>query len=88
MITKLSVSNRFRTALTSVEFLLTDSSGHYLGNDNGRFTTNAAGEILVDGHQEPGMTVVPVRSGQTGYLLDDSPQHVLIKSGETAHLQF
>ncbi len=35
--------------LSGVEFLLTDSSGHYLGNDNGRFTTNAAGEILVDG---------------------------------------
>ena len=67
---------------------MTDSSGHYLGNDNGRFTTNAAGEILVDG-LEPGMTVIAreVRA-KTGYLLDDSPQHALIKSGETAHLQF
>ena len=67
---------------------MTDSSGNYLGNDNGRFTTNAAGEILVDG-LEPGMTVIAreVRA-KTGYLLDDSPQHALIKSGETAHLQF
>ena len=67
---------------------MTDSSGHYLGNDNGRFTTNAAGEILVDG-LEPGMTVIAreVRA-KTGYLLDDSPQHALIKSGETAHLQY
>ena len=87
LITKLSDDNKHEP-LSGVEFLLTDSSGHYLGNDNGRFTTNAAGEILVDG-LEPGMTVIAreVRA-KTGYLLDDSPQHALIKSGETAHLQF
>lgn len=87
LITKLSDDSKHKP-LSGVEFLLTDSSGHYLGNDNGRFTTNAAGEILVDG-LEPGMTVIAreVRA-KTGYLLDDSPQHALIKSGETAHLQF
>ena len=87
LITKLSDDSKHEP-LSGVEFLLTDSSGNYLGNDNGRFTTNAAGEILVDG-LEPGMTVIAreVR-GKTGYLLDDSPQHALIKSGETAHLQF
>ena len=87
LITKLSDDSK-REPLSGVEFLLTDSSGNYLGNDNGRFTTNAAGEILVDG-LEPGMTVVAreIRA-KTGYLLDDSPQHALIKSGETAHLQF
>ena len=87
LITKLSDDSKHEP-LSGVEFLLTDSSGHYLGNDNGHFTTNAAGEILVDG-LEPGMTVIAreVRA-KTGYLLDDSPQHALIKSGETAHLQF
>ena len=87
LITKLSDDSKHEP-LSGVEFLLTDSSGNYLGNDNGRFTTNAAGEILVDG-LEPGMTVIAreVRA-KTGYLLDDSPQHTLIKSGETAHLQF
>ena len=87
LITKLSDDSKHEP-LSGVEFLLTDSSGNYLGNDNGRFTTNAAGEILVDG-LEPGMTVIAreVRA-KTGYLLDHSPQHALIKSGETAHLQF
>ena len=87
LITKLSDDSKHEP-LSGVEFLLTDSSGNYLGNDNGRFATNAAGEILVDG-LEPGMTVIAreVRA-KTGYLLDDSPQHALIKSGETAHLQF
>ena len=87
LITKLSDDSKHEP-LSGVEFLLTDSSGNYLGNDNGRFTTNAAGEILVDG-LEPGMTVIAreVRA-KTGYLMDNSPQHALIKSGETAHLQF
>ena len=87
LITKLSDDSKHEP-LSGVEFLLTDSSGNYLGNDNGRFTTNAAGEILVDG-LEPGMTVIAreIRA-KTGYLLDGSPQHALIKSGETAHLQF
>ena len=87
LITKLSDDSKHEP-LSDVEFLLTDSSGNYLGNDNGYFTTNAAGEILVDG-LEPGMTVIAreVRA-KSGYLLDDSPQHALIKSGETAHLQF
>ena len=87
LITKLSDDSKHEP-LSGVEFLLTDSSGNYLGNDNGRFATNAAGEILVDG-LEPGMTVIAreVRA-KTGYLLDDSPQHAFIKSGETAHLQF
>ena len=72
LITKLSDDSKHEP-LSGVEFLLTDSSGNYLGNDNGRFTTNAAGEILVDG-LEPGMTVIAreVRA-KTGYLLDDSP---------------
>ena len=87
LITKLSNDSKHEP-LSGVEFLLTDSSGNYLGNDNGRFATNAAGEILVDG-LEPGMTVIAreVRA-KTGYLMDNSPQHALIKSGETAHLQF
>ena len=87
LITKLSDDSKHEP-LSGVEFLLTDSSGNYLGNDNGRFTTNAAGEILVSG-LEPGMTVIAreIRA-KSGYLLDNSPQHALIKSGETAHLQF
>ena len=65
LITKLSDDNKHEP-LSGVEFLLTDSSGHYLGNDNGRFTTNAAGEILVDG-LEPGMTVI-AREVTANYL--------------------
>ena len=87
LITKLSDDSKHEP-LSGVEFLLTDSSGHYLGNDNGRFTTNAAGEILVDG-LEPGMTVIAreVRA-KTGYLLDDTPQTVKVKSNEVTTVEF
>ena len=67
---------------------MTDSAGNYLGNANGKFTTSSTGEILIDGIA-PGTTVVAreVRA-KKGYLLDDTPQSVLIKSGETARLEF
>ena len=87
LITKLSDDSKHEP-LSGVEFLLTDSSGNYLGNDNGRFTTNAAGEILADG-LEPGMTVIAkeVRA-KDGYILDDTPQSVKIKRNSVMTLEF
>ena len=87
LITKLSDDNQ-RSPIPNTDFLLTYSDGTFVGNDNGIYTTNAAGEILVDG-LEPGVTIIAreVRAA-AGFLLDESPQHIQIKSGETVHLQF
>ena len=87
LITKVSDDEK-HTPLTDVEFLLTDSSGNFIGTNNGRYVTNSAGEILVEG-LTPGTTVVAreVRA-KPGYLLDDSPQYALIRSGETVGLEF
>lgn len=87
LITKVS-DNEKHTPLSDVEFLLTDSSGNFIGTNNGRYVTNSAGEILVEG-LTPGTTVVAreVRA-KPGYLLDDSPQYALIRSGETVGLEF
>ena len=87
LITKVSDDEK-REPLSDVEFLLTDSSGNFIGTDNGRYVTNSAGEILVEG-LTPGTTVVAreVRA-KPGYLLDDSPQYALIRSGETVGLEF
>lgn len=87
LITKVSNDDKHEP-LSDVEFLVTDSAGNYLGNANGKYTTNSAGEILIDGIT-PGTTVV-VREirAKTGYLLDGTPQSALIKSGETARLEF
>ena len=86
-ITKVSDDEK-REPLSDVEFLLTDSSGNFIGTNNGRYVTNSAGEILVEG-LIPGTTVVAreVRA-KPGYLLDDSPQYALIRSGETVGLEF
>ena len=74
LITKVSDDEK-REPLSDVEFLLTDSSGNFIGTNNGRYVTNSAGEILVEG-LIPGTTVVAreVRA-KPGYLLDDSPQY-------------
>lgn len=87
LITKVSDDEK-HTPLSDVEFLLTDSSGNFIGTNNGRYVTNSAGEILVEG-LAPGTTVVAreVRA-KPGYLLDDSPQYALIRSGETVGLEF
>ena len=87
LITKVSDDEK-HTPLSDVEFLLTDSSGNFIGTNNGRYVTNSAGEILVEG-LTPGTTVVAreVRA-KSGYLLDDSPQYALIRSGETVGLEF
>ena len=78
LITKVSDDEK-REPLSDVEFLLTDSSGNFIGTNNGRYVTNSAGEILVEG-LIPGTTVVAreVRA-KPGYLLDDSPQYALIR---------
>ena len=87
LITKVSDDEK-HTPLSDVEFLLTDSSGNFIGTNNGRYVTNSAGEILVEG-LTPGTTVVAreVRA-KPGYLLDDSPKYALIRSGETVGLEF
>lgn len=87
LITKVSDDSKAEP-LSGVEFLVTDSSGNFIGTDNGRFTTNSAGEILIEG-LTPGTTmVVRETRSKPGYLLDGSPQHALIRSGQTVGLQF
>ena len=87
LITKVSDDEK-REPLSDVEFLLTDSSGNFIGTNNGRYVTNSAGEILVEG-LTPGTTVVAreVRA-KPGYLRDDRPRYALIRSGETVGLEF
>lgn len=74
--------------LSDVEFLITTSDGAVVGNANGKYVTDSAGSILID-NIDPGMTlVVKETRAKDGYLLDDTPQTVKIKSGETVTLEF
>jgi len=74
--------------LSDVEFLLTNSDGGLIGNSNGKFVTDSAGTIRVDG-LEPGMTVIAKETRtRSGYILDDTPQTIKIKANETMSLEF
>ena len=74
--------------ISDVEFFVTDSDGSVLGNANGRYVTDSAGTIRIDG-LTPGMTVIAkeVRA-KDGYILDDTPQSIKIKRNSVMTLEF
>jgi len=77
-----------REPLSDVEFMVTASDGSVIGNSNGRYVTDSAGTILIE-NLNPNMTVVVKEVRQKdGYVLDDTPQSIKIKSGETVSLEF
>ena len=74
--------------ISDVEFLITDSDGSVIGNANGKYVTDSAGTIRIDG-LTPGMTVIAreVRA-KDGYILDDTPQSIKIKRNAVMTLEF
>ncbi len=74
--------------LFGVAFKVVDGSGAAVGPDDGVYYTDKAGEIVLNGI-EPG-TTVKVREIKTveGFVLDGTPQDILIKGGEVQSLTF
>ncbi|RKI65345.1 hypothetical protein D7V91_14440 [bacterium 1xD42-67] len=74
--------------LSGVAFKVVDGNGGAVGPDDGIYYTDKAGEIVLEG-LEPG-TTVKVREIKTveGYVLDGTPQDILIKAGEAQQLTF
>ncbi len=74
--------------LSGVAFKVIDGAGAAVGPDDGLYYTDKAGEIVLEGI-EPG-TTVKVREVKTveGYVLDGTPQDILIKGGEVQTLTF
>ena len=74
--------------LSGVAFKVVDGSGAAVGPDDGVYYTDHAGEIVLDGI-EPGTTVI-AREIKTveGYVLDGTPQDILIKAGQVQQLTF
>ena len=74
--------------LSDVEFMVTTADGTVVGNANGKFITDSAGTILIEGIA-PGTTlVVKETRAKTGYELDDTPQTAKIQAGQTVTLEF
>ena len=74
--------------ISDVEFLITDSDGSVIGNANGKYVTDSAGTIRIDG-LTPGMTVIAKEvCAKDGYILDDTPQSIRIKRSSVMTLEF
>lgn len=74
--------------LSGVAFKVVDGNGGAVGPDDGVYYTDKAGEIVLEGI-EPGTTVI-AREIKTveGFVLDGTPQDILIKGGEVQQLTF
>lgn len=81
-----SVSNE---PVANTTFSVTYSDGSVIGNNNGLFTTDESGLILIDEPLTVGATVVvrEVNCPDT-HILDETPQMVRIKAGRTHTLYF
>ena len=74
--------------LEGVTFLITDSAGTPLGPSNGEYVTDRNGQIVLT-DLAPGTTII-ARETKTadGFVLDGTPQSILIKEGEGQYLTF
>ena len=82
------VSTSDNSPLSDVEFFVTTADGAVVGDANGKFVTDSAGSFLVEG-VEPGTTlVIKETRAKPGYLLDDTPQTVQVKEGQTVTVEF
>ena len=74
--------------ISDVEFLVTDSDGNLIGNSNGKFVTDSAGTFTIT-DIAPGTTlVIKETRAKAGYILDDTPQTVKVKSNEVVTVEF
>lgn len=82
------VSSADNSPLSDVEFFVTTSNGAVMGDANGKYVTDSAGVFLVEGI-DPGTTlVIRETRAKPGYLLDDTPQTVQVKEGQTVTVEF
>ena len=74
--------------LSDVEFFVTDSTGAVIGDANGKFWSNSAGEVLIEGIN-PGTTLIVTESkAKPGYVLSNVSQTAVIRAGQTVKLEF
>lgn len=86
LVKKVSASDN--SPLSDVEFFVTTADGAVVGDANGKFVTDSAGTFLVEG-VEPGTTlVIKETRAKPGYLLDNTPQTVQVKEGQTVTVEF
>ena len=66
---------------------VTTSDGTLVGNANGKYVTDSTGTILIE-NLDPNLTlVVKETRSKPNYILDDVPQAIKTKPGETVKLE-
>ena len=74
--------------IQGVAFLVTDSSGAVVGPNNGEYVTDKNGRIVIT-DLTPGVTITAKETKTaSGYVLDTTPQSILIKQGAAQTLTF
>lgn len=79
--------------LQGAEFRVTTSDGKYVDTENGSvsskglYTTDKEGQIIITG-LEPCTVVVTETKAPSGYVLDETPQAVVINANDTQTLYF
>lgn len=74
--------------ISDVEFFITDSDGSVIGNANGKFVTDSAGTFTITDIALGTTLIIKETRAKDGYLLDDTPQTVKVKSNEGVTVEF
>ena len=74
--------------LKGAEFLVRDSSGQVIGPNNGLYTTGTDGTVTVTGLAPDSTIVVSEKRAPTGYILDETPKNIVVRSGVANSLIF
>ena len=74
--------------LRGAEFLVTDSSGHVIGPSNGLYTTGTDGTVTITGLVPNSTIVVSEKKAPSGYILDETPKNIVVRSGVANSLIF
>ena len=82
------VSSADNSPISDVQFFVTESDGSVVGDGNGYFVTDSAGTILIEGIEPDTTLIVKETRAKEGFLLDDAPQTVQIKAGQTTTIEF
>ena len=74
--------------LARAEFLVRDSEGRAVGPNNGRYITGTDGTVTITGLEPNATIVVSETKAPTGYILDETPKNIVVRSGVANSLIF
>ena len=74
--------------LKGAEFMVQYSDGHVVGPDNGIYTTGTDGTVTVTGLAPNSTVVVSEKKAPKGYILDETPKSIVVRTGVANSLIF